>query len=111
MLASVLLRVAGFRQGLNALQVNARWLAKVREAVERLSQLEDKVAKRQAIRDMLEVVRGKKVLDRARRAIEEWHAREVKAKWLDWMKRQMVIGKGMRAVTAIIVKKELNRAF
>ena len=63
------------------------------------------------IRAMLEVVRGCKVIGAARRAIGEWHAREVAGKWFECVKRQAAVGKRVRAVNSIIERKEMSRAF
>jgi hypothetical protein len=60
---------------------------------------------------MQECVRRKKALERARRAIDEWHARVVWGKFFDWMKREMAVRKRMRAVSTFIERKELNQAF
>jgi hypothetical protein len=61
-------------------------MAKVGEAALRLSQLEAKSAKRQVIRVMQEIVRRRNALARARRAIDEWLAREVWGNWFNLMK-------------------------
>jgi hypothetical protein len=86
-------------------------MAKVGEAAQRLSQLEAKSAKRQVIRVMQEVVRRRKAIARAMRAIDEWHAREVWGKWFAWLKKEMAAGKRMRVVSTIIERKALNQAF
>ena len=62
-------------------------MGRVGEAGERLSQLEAKVSKRIGIRVMQEVVRRCKVIGAARRALGEWHAREVAGKRFECVKR------------------------
>jgi hypothetical protein len=86
-------------------------MAKVGEAAQRLCQLEAKSAKRQVIRVMQEGIRRRKVIAKASRAIDYWHAREVWGKWFAWLKKEMVAGKMMREVSTIIERKELNQAF
>lgn len=96
---------------MRGVQVYARYVGRVGEAGERLSQLEAKVSKRIGIRVMQEVVTGCKVIGAARRAIGEWHAREVAGKWFEAVKRLAVVGKRARKVNSIIERKEMSRAF
>jgi len=57
---------------------------------------------------MQEVARRRKAIARARRATDEWQTREVWGRWFDLMKREMAVGKRMRAVSIMIERKELN---